>query len=178
MGRITMDVPVERSWTHCSISERVFKCVGNVASLVQYANAVPQRAPSHWSAVYVQLNAAHAAETVAYRWDMGFPEALLLGVQVECEALLMWDPLMARSDVNGEVCVPCRVRISPTPFLKNAGQRFVPGTCRYLLSVTTAKARALKQMFGLPEATDGRINQFFALPYRRLPGLLVDGRVG
>jgi hypothetical protein len=58
----------------------------------------------------MQLNAAHAAETVAYRWDQGFAEALLLGVEVECEVLLVWDALMARSDINGEVFVVAVMR--------------------------------------------------------------------
>lgn len=83
----------------------MFKAVGKEPSLVQYARSCGSsrnKSESDWSAMYVQLNPQHAAETLGYRWDSGLTEAVLLGVKIKAEAVLIADEFMASSNEAGE----------------------------------------------------------------------------
>lgn len=82
-----------------------FKVVGNKPSLLDYvANSPPTRAPTDWSGCYLQLNIAHAVETVPYRWDQGYKEVVLLEVCISSpiDAIVISDPCMGRPDLSGE----------------------------------------------------------------------------
>lgn len=90
---------------HChtiTIDHEAYKAVGAVPSLIEYAKASTSSSPaSDWHAMYLQLNAQHAIDTVGYRWEQGHAESIVLALNVRCEALLVASPLMASSSVSG-----------------------------------------------------------------------------